>query len=519
MIKFQSNPLCEYKHDYEKLFYDIAMNRINEVATYRQLVLNDLFFIVYFVLSIPIANHPFVVERCKKIESLSLDQPTLELWARGHFKTVIAAARTIQMILKNPDICIAKFSHTRPIAKGMLRAIKSAFETSDLLKTCFPEVLWDKPENQAPKWSEDDGIIVKRSATRKESTLEAWGLVEGMPTSKHFDHIDYDDVETDDIVENPDMVIKLRRKFDLSLNLLSKGGTHTVWGTFYTHEGLLTELCKKKDSLDNLIYFKHIVAATDDGKWEGNPIFLTEKENNDLKANSYTYACQQLLNPTPQGRQKLNSEKLQVIPHERIPFTYNFLTTDAAGDDKKGTMKGDAWAMLSIGIEPNLDDLGLSNLYILDAVISPMLEEEAYDEIARMFLRQENLLTIGVEKVALSSTEAFVSMALARRGFYLTEANGGIYINRPGGRSKEYRIINNLSTPLNKNKIFISSKVPSYVVDRLKMEMDKFPYWHDDGIDALSYIYDMIPKYQHSFLPSEEEYVEEKVGRYVSTGY
>jgi hypothetical protein len=34
--------------------------------------------------------------------------------------------------------------------------------------------LWDKPRQDAPKWSEDEGIIVRRCGQQKESTVETW---------------------------------------------------------------------------------------------------------------------------------------------------------------------------------------------------------------------------------------------------------------------------------------------------------------------------------------------------------
>jgi len=35
---------------------------------------------------------------------------------------------------------------------------------------------WQNPQKESPKWSEDDGLIVKRKGNPRESTREAWGL-------------------------------------------------------------------------------------------------------------------------------------------------------------------------------------------------------------------------------------------------------------------------------------------------------------------------------------------------------
>jgi hypothetical protein len=59
-------------------------------------------------------------------------------------------------------------------------------EENKTLKAAFPDVLWGEDVRQAPKWSEDDGIIVKRKSNPNEATVEAWGLVDGQPVSKHF---------------------------------------------------------------------------------------------------------------------------------------------------------------------------------------------------------------------------------------------------------------------------------------------------------------------------------------------
>ena len=148
---------------------------------------NDLFFLLTRVLKRKDANKDFIYDRCRMVQ----ESPNgyLDLWAREHYKsTIITFALTIQDILNNPDATFGIFSHTRPIAKAFLRQIKREFEENEVLKDLFADILFEKPAQQSPKWSEDEGIIVRRKSNPKEATIEAWGLG-GQPTSKHYSHM------------------------------------------------------------------------------------------------------------------------------------------------------------------------------------------------------------------------------------------------------------------------------------------------------------------------------------------
>ena len=149
----------------------------------------------------------------------------LDLWARGGHYKIAQFSRsgwTIQDILNNPEITVGIFSHTRPIAKGFLRQLKRELESNETLKAIFPEILYANPKADSPKWSEDEGIIVRRKSNPKEATIEAWGLVDGQPTSKHYKLMLYDDVVTRESVTTPDMINKTTEAWELSSNLTSK---------------------------------------------------------------------------------------------------------------------------------------------------------------------------------------------------------------------------------------------------------------------------------------------------------
>ena len=169
MIKFERHPeialnraewsngsfKAMYANDYLAGIKKVEAKEWPEREFLRHLFLTDLWFLVNFGLDIPgnIANHPFVVRQCQKVQ----DGPgtnTLDIWARFHFKsTIITVGETLQYHMKNPEHCTSILCYNRPTAKKPLRAIKRVCEESDLLKWCFPEVFWEKPETQAPKWS------------------------------------------------------------------------------------------------------------------------------------------------------------------------------------------------------------------------------------------------------------------------------------------------------------------------------------------------------------------------------
>lgn len=126
------------------------------------------------MLNRPDLENQWLFDRCKEVEL----NPNgyLDLWARAHYKsTIITFAKSIQDILCSHgegklverECTIGIFSHTRPIAKAFLRQIKRELEDNRSLKELFPDILFDNPERESPKWSEDGGLVVKRKGNPK----------------------------------------------------------------------------------------------------------------------------------------------------------------------------------------------------------------------------------------------------------------------------------------------------------------------------------------------------------------
>jgi LAGLIDADG DNA endonuclease family protein len=232
-----------------------------------------------------------------------------------HNSTVIGFGLTIQDILKDPEITVGIFSHTRPIAKGFLRQIKREFEDNLELQRLYPEILWSNPGKDAPSWSEDAGLVVKRKNNPKEASIEAHGLVDGQPTGKHFSLLVYDDVVAS--VMSPDMVRKTTDGWDLSQNLGAAGGRRRYIGTRYQLNDAYSTIIERGAAIPR------IHPATHNGRMDGTPVFHTEEAWAEKLRNSsrQIIASQQLQNPMADEDATFRTEWLR--SYEVRPRTLN----------------------------------------------------------------------------------------------------------------------------------------------------------------------------------------------------
>ena len=520
-----------YRANYEGLFKAIARGELDMRSTFRALIQQDLFFIVHFVMGIPRANHPFVVERCFEVES-GLQTGTVDIWAREHFKsTCITIGLTVKRIVNNPECTTAIFSFKKPAAEKFLDAVRKVLE-SPLMVWCFPEILYEKPTTESPSWSLQNGIRVKRSTTsRKEHTVEAFGLVEGMPTGGHFDHRIYDDVETDDLARNPEQLQVCFEKFEMSRNLGSDGGTEQIIGTYYSHCGVLVKLGNKKDIHGNKMYKLRTYPATDDGTVTGKPVFFSQ-EYLDSKKTDSTFNSQQLCNPTPFSTIKLHYDRFRFIDPENLPKDrIKFVIVDPAGDDSVQTgADNDMWAIGCVSVQPCIDDLGMSAVFVEDVIAEKMGLSEAIDAACNLYMRNGRIAVLGVEKVANDTTYRHIQNALRAKGRFLEikqkgKWGGNLQLLNPSGKSKNYRIESALTWPLNNGMLHLSNSLTNDVQDKIETECNKFPFFHVDILDMLAYVYDILTDPTFSFLPAEEEkeeaddYDDYQLGRNKSTGY
>ena len=322
-------PGLPYRYDYQKIAWDLNTARADDDAEsatsiIRTMSKDDLFFLMYFTLGITAVNHPFLLDRVHEVADGSNN--CVDLWARVHYKSLIKTyAANIQRIIKNPAIRICIFSETVTLATAFVAQIKLTFEKCGLLLSSFEDVFFSNPGSNAPKWT-NQALTVKRKIIHKECTLEAWGL-DNQPISRHYDWIDYDDVETQNTVATAEQANKLEYNFRLSLNLLEASGEKTITGTPYSHAGFFERI--RDDG-----YTFRMRPGREGGLMKGRSVLLTEEEHAGKLRDmgEYVYSCQILLNPIPEGRQVFKVEDLRY--YKNTPgIISKVMIVDAAKDN------------------------------------------------------------------------------------------------------------------------------------------------------------------------------------------
>src|SRR3989454_1760398 len=112
--------------------------------------------------------------------------------------TLVTEAYVVQRICANQDIAILIANEKEQNAKDFLSEIKHQFETNELLRALFPEVI--PPDFNDTTWSASR-IIVNRQSGRKEPTVSVIG-VGGTVTGMHYDLIVCDDIISREAMEN-----------------------------------------------------------------------------------------------------------------------------------------------------------------------------------------------------------------------------------------------------------------------------------------------------------------------------
>jgi phage terminase large subunit-like protein len=481
----------------------IALDLYEQVQTpadMRTMLAGDLFFLLLRGMGRTDMDRDFLYERCREVQAAP--DGYLDLWAREHYKsTIITIGMTIQDILNDPDITVGIFSHTRPIAKSFLKQIKREFECNALLQEHFPHV---RPPDRRERrtWSEDEGLIVQRRTNPKEATLEAWGLVDGQPTGKHFSLLVYDDVVTRESVHSPEMIKKTTEAWELSLNLGTRAGRRRMIGTRYHLYDSYREIMERGAAAPRLY------PATRDGMTEGEPAFLDRGELDRKRRDMgpYTFGCQMLLNPVADRTQGFREEWLRFWQAENWNGMNRYILADPAGEKKKDSDYTVFWVA-------GLGEDGI--YYVIDGVRDRLNLTQRARSLMTLH-RRYRPLAVGYERYGMQADIEHIVFLQERENYRFA-------ITELGGAMPKNDRIRRLVPVFEQGRLRLPGRLPFRDAEGVNRDMTRefvseeylaFPVsLHDDMLDCLARILDPelgayfpMPPAADSDKPREERY-------------
>ncbi len=471
----------------------------------------DLFYLLTRMLGRRDLDRPWFFERCREVQEAP--DGRLDLWAREHGKSsIITFGQTIRDILRDPEVTVGIFSHTRPVAKDFLGQIKFEFEHNTLLRECYPDVLWKRPRIEAPVWSLDKGIVVRRKGNPKEATVEAWGLVDGQPTGKHFALLVYDDVVTRDSVTSPEMIAKVTESWALSLNLGARGGRRRYIGTRYHHNDTYRTILERGAAVPR------VHPATRDGRADGEPVLLSRAVLMEKRAamGAHVFGCQMLLDPHADSARGFQEKWLRYWQpdyeeHRAGPDSIalmhgggygngataagfsqrayagaahmnRYIVADPAGTRKKNS---DYTVILVVGLGPD------RNWYVIDGV-RDRLNLAGRAEVLFRLHRRYAPVAVGYEQYGMQADIEYIEAEQQRRNYRFNVIALG------GPVSKADRILA-LGPYFEQGRIYLPARCPFVNQEREWRDLTRdfteeylaFPVTnHDDMLDCLARILD-----------------------------
>lgn len=484
----------EFKRDYADVFRKAdEMSESEKRAYYRDLCFKDMYFLLRYGCDLPayLLDRSFVVERCKEADRINqtekgMDGKMIMVFREGFKSLIFNCGMIIRKVLKYPELATCIFSYKKGRAVDHLKTIKLIFEKCDTLKSWFPDILHENPtSHNTEKWSEENGITVKRKTTRKEPTIMASGLVDGQPIGMHFNFLCFDDVVTKDSVKTFHMIEETNEAFELADNLgvSIPGIPSEKWaiGTFYKYGDTYCYLRDKEYEDGSPVYDLELIPCYDP---DGKPYLHTKKQLEEKRAKQgrFVFSCQQLLNPVPADQQTFDIEQIGYYDGELnlCNMSVGIKVDPAHTVKQKRDHDPDFTAMWVVATDKNAQE------YWIDGVYDRM---KAPDAVRKMFelVEEYDASWVTWEEVAAQSDTQFIKEMMRTKGISFRL----IPFNPKGKGEKTDRILTMLPGIEDHRILFPRKKYYKTIdgklinlIDKLKKEMIEFPHGHDDFLDC-----------------------------------
>lgn len=418
---------------------------------------------------------------CDKLQNATPGLRARIILPRGWFKTTVCSiAYPVWRALKNPNIRILLAQNTATNAEAKLRSIRGIFESNDLFKALFPDIL---PTKECI-WQKNSLCVNRSEKQQVESTFEAVG-VNTQVVSRHYDIIIEDDTVAPDLNELGEeslapskddigQAIGWHRLASPLLVHLEQSDILVVGTRWFDHD-LLSYIGNKET-----YYESYIRACREDKDGKSSPtgeVTYPERfsagtlEKLELALGPYMYACLYLNNPLRSSDMIFKTAWFKFYADEPKQLSI-YTTVDLAGDPEKS--KGtdtDYNVILTTG-----KDLKTGRIYVLSYWRRRANPGEVLDELFSQ-VKAWKPIKVGIETIAYQNTfEYWVIERMRKENFFFT-----IEPITHGKVSKNARI-QGLQPIFASGTILLRPHMQS-----LQQELEAFPLGaHDDLADCLS---------------------------------
>jgi phage terminase large subunit-like protein len=450
----------------------------------RILFRNDLFLLLATACQRYDMLNGWCVDRCAEVQADPYGH--VDLWAREHYKsTIVTLGMTLFDIINShgkglpPEtkpLTTGIFSYTRTIAKAFLRQIKLELERNQILKIVFDDIFYADPAADSPKWAENEGIIVRRDSNPKESTIEAWGLIDGQPTSKHFDRLVYDDIVTHDKVRTEYSRSQVITAWENSISLISVGGKSRYAGTRKHLTDVYSEIMAR-DAAKKRLYTPWANAE----KTKGVLFSLEELTSRRRKMGEITWAAEYENDPMAASSFTLDYTKIVYDDTKNTANLNLYMICDSSTGKHKKT---DYTAFLTLGIDWS------GNIRLVDGVYDRITQSERFDALHHLYLRFPKIIHIFYEVTGLCEDIGYFKECMSREGHIFHQK----IVEMHPTSNKQDRILKiepyltrqQLIFPYSLKKMSKRGQPYDIVQKLVYEEMKLFPYpRNDDGLDVL----------------------------------
>lgn len=199
-------------------------------------------------------------ELCDFVEK-SKKRKNLILMPRGSFKSsCVTVGYTLWRLINDPNLRVLIAGETQKNAKKFVGEVKAHFEMNPKLRACYGNWV-----NKAGIWREDEFVVNRRTAVKKESSVFAASLEKQATTGQHYDLILLDDPVSMNNINTPEQLNKTLDFYRILLSVLDPGRKIIIIGTRYSAMDLYGTLMADDSGMSQDVDVLVKEADTDDG--------------------------------------------------------------------------------------------------------------------------------------------------------------------------------------------------------------------------------------------------------------